>query len=77
MDPVTLGRAVKNTVRFLSTSVSRHHARVSMGKDGYVVTDLDSGNGTLVNSEPVTGDRQLRHGDMIQIGTEVIEFRDK
>jgi hypothetical protein len=76
-EPITVGRAVKNAVRFLSTSVSRHHARIIVGDSGYMVRDLGSGNGTLVNSEPVTGDRQLRDGDVIQVGSEVLVYRDR
>jgi len=76
-EPITMGRAVKNAIRFLSTSVSRHHARVFLGATGYMVRDLGSGNGTLVNSEPVTGDRQLRDGDVIQVGSEVLVYRDR
>lgn len=76
-DPVTVGRAIKNDVRFLSTSVSRHHAQIAIHADGYTVSDLGSGNGTLVNGEPVSGERQLRGGDMIQVGSEVLIFREK
>lgn len=76
-ESITIGRAVKNGVRFLSTSVSRHHARVFLDASGYMVSDLGSGNGTLVNSEPVTGERKLRDGDVIQVGSEVLVYRDR
>lgn len=76
-EPITVGRAIKNEVRFLSTSVSRHHAQIVLGAHGYSVSDLGSGNGTLVNGEPVSGERPLRGGDMIQVGSEVLIFREK
>ncbi len=77
LDPITIGRALDNAVRFMSTSVSRYHARIAMTPGGYTVNDLGSGNGTLVNSEPLTGERQLRNGDMIQVGSEVLVFHDR
>jgi hypothetical protein len=57
--------------------VSRRHAQISRGPDGYFVTDLDSYNGTTVNGQPLLPQRAypLRNGDRIQVGLVVIEFR--
>ncbi len=40
----------------------------------YVLTDLGSTNGTIVNDEPV-GEHVLADGDRITIGNTVLEFR--
>jgi hypothetical protein len=50
--------------------VSRIHAEVRLGHDGVVVVDLDSANGTLVNSQRLTPQipAPVHHGDIIQLG---------
>ena len=57
--------------------VSRRHAQISRGPDGYFITDLDSYNGTIVNGQSLVPQRAypLRNGDRIQVGLVVIEFR--
>jgi len=72
--PLVIGRAEDADVRFPIPSVSRHHARVSPGPDGFVVTDLGSGNGTRINGELLSGNHLLRDGDTIQVGTELVTF---
>lgn len=47
--------------------VSRHHARVSFGEDGAVITDLGSKNGTYVNGDRVEESSLLNDGDELQI----------
>lgn len=47
--------------------VSRLHARISVTGDRYVLTDLDSKNGTFVNGQPLTEPWSLQDGDEIQI----------
>jgi hypothetical protein len=71
---VTLGRLPENDVVLDDPGASRQHARIN-GTDGeYVLVDLGSTNGTLVNDEPV-GERRLVDGDRITIGETVLEFR--
>jgi hypothetical protein len=54
---------------------SRRHATITREDGGeYVLTDLGSTNGTLVNDEPV-GEQVLSDGDRITIGNTVLEFR--
>jgi pSer/pThr/pTyr-binding forkhead associated (FHA) protein len=40
-----------------------------------VLRDLGSRNGTLVNGQLVVGDRELVHGDTVQIGPLVLEVQ--
>jgi pSer/pThr/pTyr-binding forkhead associated (FHA) protein len=53
---------------------SRQHARIEVRGDTYVIVDLGSTNGTLVNGEQAA-ERALDGGDRITIGTSVLEFR--
>jgi signal transduction histidine kinase len=54
--------------------VSRRHARVRFGDNGYEIDDLGSSNGTSVNGVRVTGSAPIRPGDRIQIGRTVLVF---
>jgi hypothetical protein len=56
--------------------VSRRHARITKGRAGYFITDLDSSNGTTVNDRLLLPNRArlLRNGDRIKVGLVVIQF---
>lgn len=69
-DVITIGRAPDNTLTIDDASVSSHHARISPGGEGYILTDLGSTNGTKLNGQPCTaeGDYGLSPGDKIRFG---------
>ena len=71
---VTIGRLPECDVVVADPGASRRHARVHAEGGEYVLTDLGSTNGTLVNNEPVR-ECVLVSGDRITIGTTDIEFR--
>jgi predicted component of type VI protein secretion system len=48
--------------------VSRFHAQLRPADGGYVISDLNSSNGTLVNDQEITADTLLREGDELTIG---------
>ena len=48
--------------------ISRHHARIGRSGGGFVIEDLGSRNGTLVNGRLITGPEILSPGDRIQVG---------
>jgi hypothetical protein len=50
--------------------VSRHHARLSYRPEGWLLEDLQSTNGTFINSVPVPPEQpvRVRHGDVILCG---------
>ncbi len=64
----TLGRAETARIVLDDTSVSAHHAMLRPVEDGWVLEDLGSRNGTLVNGRPVTSRLPLNCGDAIQLG---------
>ncbi|MCU0522417.1 MAG: FHA domain-containing protein [Anaerolineae bacterium] len=67
-DSVTLGRARDCEVVLPEREVSRYHARIERDATGYVLRDLGSRNGTLVNGEAVRGlPYRLRDGDEIEL----------
>ena len=54
--PVTIGREEGNSVQLNDERVSRYHLKIQEDQSQFVLTDLDSTNGTKVNGE----DAQLR-----------------
>lgn len=52
--------------------VSRRHARVQYQGAGLIVIDLDSVNHTYVNGREVVGSAELRPGDELRLGRDVL-----
>ena len=73
---VTIGRRPDNLVHLDNPGVSGHHARISWENDHYVVEDMNSTNGTYLNSQPVRK-AELKDGDVILVGKHSLEFRDR
>ena len=53
-------------------SVSRSHARLNAGPDGWVLTDLGSTNGTRVNGWIVNRPQVVRPGDVVTFGQQTV-----
>jgi diguanylate cyclase (GGDEF)-like protein len=66
--PAVMGRAPEVELTIDDVAVSRRHARVSRGPDGFLLEDLDSTNGVFVNGLRIRN-HTLRDGDRIQVGT--------
>jgi len=73
-DVVIIGRLDDSDVVLQDPETSRRHAEVRRENGEFVLQDLGSTNGTLVNDEAVE-ERTLREGDRIGIGGSVLEFR--
>jgi DNA-binding winged helix-turn-helix (wHTH) protein len=69
-----IGRAPDATIQCERAGVSRHHARVTVSKDGVTLDDLGSKNGTYVGGNRVES-AVLSDGDQIRIGTATLTFR--
>jgi diguanylate cyclase (GGDEF)-like protein len=78
-EEVILGRALEADVRVNDTKISRKHARINAITDerdkttSYVLTDLSSRNGTLLNGQKVRQET-LQNGDKITIGEHILRF---
>jgi len=70
---IAIGRSKDNDIVFEESAVSRKHAKISVEKDAYTLSDLGSFNKTFVNDRPIES-IQLRHGDQIKIGSHTIVF---
>ncbi len=71
---LTIGRQADNDVVLQADMrVSRHHAMIQERESEWVLRDLRSRNGTLLNGERIT-DSILRSGDQIEIGDAIFHF---
>jgi FHA domain-containing protein len=70
---VSLGRSADADIRLDDRYASGIHARVFNRGGGYLVEDMNSTNGTLLNSRELHGEAELTPGDVIRIGD--TEFR--
>jgi pSer/pThr/pTyr-binding forkhead associated (FHA) protein len=67
---VAIGQASANDVPIpFDKTVSRVHCVLERVAGGWSVRDLSSRNGTFVNRERIWGQRPLRSGDEIQVGS--------
>jgi pSer/pThr/pTyr-binding forkhead associated (FHA) protein len=73
-DRVIIGRLADSDVVLSDPGASRRHAEIRRENGQFVLQDLGSTNGTLVNDEAVD-ERTLQEGDRIGIGRTVLEFR--
>jgi pSer/pThr/pTyr-binding forkhead associated (FHA) protein len=70
---LTIGRAPTNDLELVDPAISGEHCRVKPEDGGYVLYDVESTNGTMVNGVPV--DRHvLKPGDVISLGQVGISF---
>jgi two-component system NtrC family sensor kinase len=72
---LTLGRDGSNLIQLNDSEASRQHARLRKDEAGYILTDLNSSNGSFVNNEPVK-ERLLKTGDRVLLGRSLMLFTD-
>lgn len=64
---VVLGRDTTCDIVIPDRQVSRYHARITPTKEGMILEDLGSKNGTHCNGTALTAPLVLQDGDMVQI----------
>ncbi len=72
-ETIILGRGDDCDITVQDFSVSRRHVRFDLDLDGYLVTDLDSTNGTYVNDTPAKS-TPLNDGDYLRVGNCLYRF---
>lgn len=72
-ESLTIGRTEGNDIVIDNLAVSGLHARIDKTGDVYVLTDLQSTNGTFVNDKNITS-HKLQHKDKILIGKHLLFF---
>jgi hypothetical protein len=69
-----IGRSRDCDIVLDDTGISRRHAEVRPGPDGWTVADLGSTNGVSVNGRDIRGAQPLRPGDRVELGSTEIVF---
>src|SRR5215218_2650542 len=72
-ESLIIGRETAANLCIADASVSRRHSKLEKNDTGFVLTDLESLNGTFVNDVPVKS-RLLEHGDRVRIGDSQFVF---
>jgi hypothetical protein len=70
---ITIGRAADNTICLDHTSVSKHHAMLTVDGSDFKLCDLHSTNGTIVNGHSIVC-THLKDGDRITLGDVELRF---
>jgi len=69
----TIGRGPGVDIALPDDAMSRTHAALEAGRDGFRIRDMGSTNGVSVNGHPVTA-ADLKHGDRIQLGEHTLQY---
>ena len=72
-DSVSLGRGPGVDFAIDDPCMSRKHAMLELGGNGFQIRDLGSTNGILVNGSPVQI-TELKHGDRFELGEHTFEY---
>lgn len=70
---LTIGRKPDNILILNESYVSSYHAKIYMKNNAYLISDLNSTNGTYLNNKLLDNDSLLNPGDNIQIGNAIFK----
>ena len=74
---ILIGRSNEANVQISNPAVSRSHALLSRSDEGWIIENLDSAAGTLLNGVEVTECTPLKDGDIIEICGFTLKFSQK
>jgi hypothetical protein len=74
VETLSIGRASTNDIAIDDTFVSHEHVCITQNRGEYLITDLNSTNGTFVNGKRLLEEKMLTSGDLIKIGPAVFKF---
>ena len=72
-----MGRASANEIVIRTEQASRQHARVFWSANSWILEDLGSRNGTLLNGQPISSPTRLEDSDLIEVAGFAITFARK
>src|SRR5512139_2793568 len=75
-DRTSVGRHERSDLRLLDGMVSRRHCLILREGERFLVKDRESRNGTWVNGRRIKNRKQIKNGDVIQVGPFRLHFRE-
>jgi len=76
-DEILLGRDLANDIPIGQPEVSRRHARFFKDGGDIYIEDLGSTNGTFINGARISSPQQLRSGDAVMVGENIVLVFEK
>jgi pSer/pThr/pTyr-binding forkhead associated (FHA) protein len=73
---LNIGRASSNEVIIDNMGVSSHHAVINIQDNMYFIEDLNSTNGTFLNSQKIDARQRINPQDSIIIGKHTLKFSE-
>jgi diguanylate cyclase (GGDEF)-like protein len=73
-EPLLIGRESRCSLHLSDDSVSRRHALIESGREGHLISDMGSTNGTYVNEQRVSGSQRLLTGDRVRLGNQIFKY---
>lgn len=74
-DEITIGRSSDSAIIIRDDYTSTHHARLMLWNGRWMIQDLDSTNGTLLNGSRVTVPTPIPLGATVKVGATTFELR--
>lgn len=71
-----VGRAPTCTIVLTDIHISMQHMQIETVLGEFILTDLESANGTVINGQLITSPYSLKHGDQISIGHTKFVFNE-
>jgi pSer/pThr/pTyr-binding forkhead associated (FHA) protein len=73
--PLTIGRAADSTIVINDDYVSSNHARLVPNGAAWILEDLGSTNGTVLDATKISAPTEVHAGSQIRIGRTVLELQ--
>jgi pSer/pThr/pTyr-binding forkhead associated (FHA) protein len=70
-----IGKGPRNDIVIADPAVSTSHAVIKNHNGDYIISDIGSRNGTLINGNKISEPHKLNHGDVIGMGVTKLTFR--
>lgn len=74
--PLAIGRDPSRDIQILDPKVSRKHAIIRRGEDGFVISATKALNGIVINGDPADGDVILTDGATITLGDTELRYTE-
>lgn len=71
-ESLSIGRDSANGIQINDPEMSRRHAQLQLQGGKYVLEDLGSTNGTLVNGQKLAAPHVLKNGDLVSFGEQIV-----